>query len=343
MSNRLPKRPTLKDIAYATGVSVPTVSRILSNARGFTVSQQTKALVLDTAKNIGFHYNTMAKSLRTQKSMCIGLFIPELNNPIYGVVYIGVLQAAQILGYDVFLSTPNFGGNNEKIFFKWSQERRVDGLLLATDIADKDAIQNMENLGYPFVAYFMSSLTPYFVSIDEYQAMDVVGSYLIKLGHRDIAFISGPLSRASFAFRLEGYKRMLAKHGISYQPRLVIEGGRSNWRDGYVSTKKLIDRGQRYTAVVGSTMNISLGILVALQESGIRVPEEISVIGIHDTPHAEISSPNLTVLRTPLEEMGYQAMMALYERMQGKEVSSVIISAKYEMIIRSSCSAPIMI
>jgi LacI family transcriptional regulator len=206
---------------------------------------------------------------------------------------------------------------------------------------DEPAIRELVESGSPFVLFFgRSSVTNNHVTLDDSAGAKIAVNHLLGLGHRRIGCLSGPLIYDTSIRRLQGYRQALHEDGVPFDPALVEEGNWISWKDGRDSFKRLFKRSPNITGVFAATLTIAEGALMATREMGLSVPEDVSIVGFHDAPLTEITSPPLTVVKMPLYEMGYQAMSVLVEILndQPKSVPSVMAGA--DLIIRESTTTP---
>lgn len=335
------KIPTLKDVAQMASVDPSTASRVLNDQPNARVRPETKARILRAAEELAYRPNAMARSLKVKKNLALGLFIPDVGNPVFPEIIKGVEQAAIKSGYSVFLSHLDEQWIKHKTYLNVFQEHRVDGLILATARTDNSVIDDLVRLDVPFVLINRrSSRTKNYVIVDDFAGAKMAVDHLIDLGHRDIAHISGPLMVDTSLRRLQGYRQSLADHGIAYNSALVEEGGWLSWNDGKIAMRKLLDREQRPSAVFASSLMVAVGAMAALRESGLRIPEDVSIIGLHDAPLAEVLDPPLTVIEMPLYGMGFKATKALIKVIDNKDYEGFGVLAPKGLVLRSSTGRP---
>ena len=334
MSNRLRKPLTLKTIAADAGVSVATVSRVLAKVPNFKVSKKTEERIFQLARAMGYTYNASAKSLRTRKTSCLELFIPEIGNPIYTPIVAGANAAAIEDGYQILINTST--GDETPRLDTWLGEQRVDGILVNTLLMNKERVAIFDSLQYPYEVFFSSLATPRYVTFDEHEVMQLAVKHLRQLGHIRIAYLTGPLSINSFGVRFEHFVLALQEFGLVYHPELCIQGGRSSFHNGAESLNKLLTTGHAFTAVIGATVNIAVGALHAAAGVGLTIPQHVSILGINDSPVAEVTTPSLTMVRTPLYGIGYHGVKNLLLSIKGERALTPLVIRGSELQIRGT-------
>lgn len=328
---------TLKDVARAAKISVSTASKAINNIDG--VSEHTRQRVLNAAKKLNYRASFVPKSLRNKTSRSIGLIIPNILNPFFCTLVNGVEDAALKEGYVVILGSAKEDTRRESSYLDVFSERWIDGIILAAGASEEDEeyIGYIKKRGIPIV-FIDREIEEHFtnsIGIDNDMAMYTATKYLIELGHEDIGFISGPLGVKVFNKRLEGYKRALENSGLEFQEDLVQEGDETAVGGG-VATKKLLKTDKKITAILASNDMMAIGSLKELSKAGLRVPEDISVMGFDNIPLASVTTPALTTVSQPSYEMGVEAVKLLLEITKGKKTAKSKIILGTEIVTRES-------
>jgi LacI family transcriptional regulator len=332
---------TLRDVADRAAVSSATVSRVLSDKPGFHVRPATRKRIIKAAKELNYRPNAAAKSLRIKKTSSVALFIPDMDNPVYTEIIRGAEKAANDVGYYILISHLDERSIREKAYLTWLREHRVDGLLMGTGHLEDTAIDELIETGSPFVLFFgRSSATNNHVTLNDAAGMKLAIDHLVQQGHQQIAYLSGPLIYETSMRRLQGYRLGLHAHNLPFEPELMVEGDWSCWSDGARAMRGLLAKKRKFTAVLGATLTISIGALVELRRTGLRVPADVSIIGFHDSHLAEITHPPLTVVKMPLFDMGYKAMETLYLILNNQPHSVPIVLPEIKLIRRKSTDRP---
>lgn len=328
------RRANIKDVAQRAGVSISTVSRAL-NDTDYPVRPETRRRVLDAVRELGFRPNDLARGLISSRSRTIGLIIPDISNPYYPELSLGVESTAAEHGYSVVFC--NTGRSAEKLeqYVDVLLQKRADGIILAgggtqsrqasqvlTDFELAVALVGRHNLPFPSV------------QIDNRKASKEATYHLLELGHQTVAFISGPLSLTSVQDRLLGYRDALAEHGLEPDDRLVREGD-FEARSGYSAAMALLQGEPRPTAIFAANDRMAISVISAAADLGFNVPGDLSVVGFDDTIFASQIRPSLTTVAVPAFEMGRSVMKLLLGALNGEEVPQIEwLSA--ELVVRES-------
>ncbi|WP_235941237.1 LacI family DNA-binding transcriptional regulator [Paenibacillus puerhi] len=330
---------SIKDVAVKAGVSTATVSHVINGTR--FVSEETKNKVLQTMKELDYRPNSVARSLRSQKSRTIGLLIPvsgmDTSNFFFMSVAHGVQQTLNKYGYHLLLSNSNENPANELEQIKMFNTQLIDGLIIAP--AAEGHVELPETLGdYPvvFVDRKPHNLQRDCVLADGYRGIYEAITLLIGKGHRKIGFISGPLDISTSSERLQGYKSALADHGIEVDPKL-IQVGIPGLETGYELTENLVQ--QEASGILIANNVMTMGAVAYLQEHQIKVPDQMAIIGYDDYEWTKITTPPLTVIKQPSFELGERAAEILLERLESKSSDEPYTEIRIptELVHRFSC------
>jgi LacI family transcriptional regulator len=328
---------TIKDVAREAGVSVATASRALGNY-GY-VSKETRKKVLEAAAKLNYNHNLVAKSLRTRRTFTIGYLLPDITNPFYAGIARGIQDVAFARGYSVILCNNDNDTTKTERFFKMFLRSRMEGIIYSTPYNEalREMVERAIESGIPVVNCYGSTRVP---------ALDVVmgdaeggcyraTKYLLELGHRNIAFLKVRESGISKR-RFEGCQRAFKEVGLEIPEDFVVEVGDYSQESGYLSAKILFTRQDLPTAVFAFSEQLAIGVLKAARESGIKVPEQLSLVGIDDVI-GEVLQPSLTSVRIPTYEAGKTAAMLLLERIEGYlPAAPRRVVLKEKLIVRES-------
>lgn len=326
---------TIKDIAKVAGVSYATVSRALNDHP--EISEETRQRIKEIAREMGYTPNAVARGLVKKNTEMIALIIPDITNPFYPEVARGVEDFARENGYCVFLCNTDWNEQNEQKYLKILKERRVDGIIIAPVSADTYGYVSQENIGIPvvYIGNRVEEPTSSFVVIDDFKAAYIATEYLIKLGHRNIAFIGGHDSSTSHTDRINGYKHALRENGLEADIN-SISGYSFRKESGYGTFLEMIKNRKVPTAVVAENDIIALGIMESAERHGYRVPEDISIIGIDDIEFGTLPKVNLTTVAQPKFEIGQKACEILLDLISGNADSKKVILEPF-LIVRGTC------
>lgn len=328
---------TLEDIARLANVSRSTVSRVLNNDPN--VKPETRARVEAVLREINFQPNLAARSLAARRAGIVGLVIPAgtkeiFSDPYFGILIQGVTQACNARDYSVmlWLSTPEY---ERTAIRKILYGGLLDGVIVSSMLIDDPIVQALYTSDVPFVLVGRHpTLTVSYVDVDNVGGAYAATTHLIQAGRQRIATITGPQNMIAGIDRLHGYCEALAAHGLSVLPELIAEGNFSE-RSGYEAMQRLLPA--RPDAVFVASDIMASGALQVLRRVGLRVPQDVAIIGFDDIPAAELFDPPLTTVRQPIQNMGYQAMMSLLQLIQqpGQQPQAMVLPT--ELVLRNSC------
>ncbi|AZR74901.1 hypothetical protein BBF96_10665 [Anoxybacter fermentans] len=326
---------TLKDIAKKAGVSESTVSRVLNGIP--KASSETRDKILKIAKELGYYPNDVARSLAKQKTHIIGLIVSDIANPYFASVIGGVEEVASLKGYSLIISATGGKEKEELKYIKILKEKKVDGIVFMSgrmpDSCEKALVES--EIPTVVVSRKVKSFLPS-IHIDNIGESYKAVEYLIKLGHRRIAMISGPcIDKESGYHRLLGYKNALADYDLPFEEELVQEGD-FKMDSGRKAMENLLSLKKLPTAVFAASDAMGVGAIKAIKKAGLRVPEDISVIGFDNSIISLACDPELTTIGQPVKDLGRTAMEMLYKIIQGEELERRTIYLPCELIIRGS-------
>lgn len=298
---------TIKEVAQKAGVSVSTVSRVLTN--NAPVKPETREEVQEAIKQLGYSPNAVARSLRKKVSRTIGLVIPDITNPFFPDIAKGVEDSAKEAGYHVILSNVGNDPQSEEEVIQLLRERQVDGVILVSSSPVGTYLHKFHNEGMKIVTVDREFKD---VEVDAVICDNVSGSYqatrhLIELGHQEIAIITGPMELNITQDRLEGYKKALREKGLPVLERWIWKAGFS-FNQGYSITEENFEKENIPTAIFASSDIAAVAAISAIEKHGLKVPEDISVVGFDDIKLATLVKPTLTTVAQPTYEMGKQAV-----------------------------------
>ena len=333
---------TIEDVAREAGVSIATVSRYL-NGRTGEVSAQTGARIQAVVDRLGYVPNLAARSLKTGRSWLIGVLLANIAHPYWSVVLSGVEDACQAAGYSVVISSAGDRAEVEDRYLQMFLRQRVDGILLNPALAGPEMVALWSNLAVPVVTIdrTLPGLPFPLVAMDNVSGTRLAMVHLLELGHRRIGFVSWPVGTFSNRQeRLQGYRESLASAGIAFDMglmRVAAEG----WSDGVEQTLALLDLPEPPTAILSATSMLNLQILAAIERRGLRVPEDISVVGYDDSPWDSLLDPPLTTVATPAYELGAAASRRLIAGVteEGADLPDEI-RLQPELMVRESTALP---
>ncbi|WP_406678658.1 LacI family DNA-binding transcriptional regulator [Moorella sp. ACPs] len=325
----------MTEVAKLAGVSPSTVSRVLSNSP--YVSEETRQRVLEAVKLLEYKPNRLASNLRKMSSKTIVVVLPDITNPFFARILQGLEDVARENGYHVLLGDT---GNNlklEKDFIDLVRERFVDGLILATARIRKEEILAIsQEMPVVLACEYVEGYDIPTVSIDNISAARQATEHLINLGHKRIGFITGPLGVILSRDRLKGYRQALLLHEIPIDESLIQEGDFSV-KSGYDIMMKFLAVNPPPTAVFASNDEMAVGAMKAIKHKGMRVPDDVAVIGFDDIPLCTLVEPELTTIAQPKYEIGTHAMDMLLKIIKKEELVNKQIVLAHHLVVRESC------
>ncbi|EMT39121.1 LacI family DNA-binding transcriptional regulator [Thermoanaerobacter thermohydrosulfuricus] len=324
---------TIRDVAKLAGVSTATVSRVLNEQGG--VNSETKQKVLDAIKKLNYKPNTIAKNFRQNKTDTIIVVIPDITNTFFSKILLGMQDVANANGYNVLLCNTNNDVEKELEYIRFTERRGADGIIFLTARVNYTNILELTKTCPVVVACeYIDNLDIPTVSINNFKAAYEATEYLIKLGHKKIAYINGPEGIVLSRDRLRGYKAALERYGIEIDEKLIFEGD-FYYESGYKHAKQILEN--EATAVFTASDDMAAGFIRYCIDNNIKVPEEVSVVGFDNIKLASIIKPELTTIAQPMYEIGTTAMDMLIKLIKGEEVEKRNIVLEHQLIVRESC------
>jgi DNA-binding LacI/PurR family transcriptional regulator len=336
---------TIRDVAKLAEVAPSTVSRVIANSN--RISQRTKNKVYEAMEELGYHPNYNARSLAVKTTKCIGIIMPRSTdqaflNPFFPEVIRGISVRANEKGYALFLSTGSNEEEQMQAVVNMVQGRRVDGVISLYSRIDDPLLDYLQKQNFPFVMVgkpFKEENNVSYVDNDNILAAKEVTEHLLELGHKRIGFVGGELDFVVTRDRLHGYCEALQEAHIPFDESLSIQQPFLQ-EGGYRAMNKLLQLPNAPTALVVVDDIMALGVISALNEMGISVPDLVSVASINDVPIAKLSSPPLTSVNIGIYQLGYQATDKLLQWIQTDEADLVPTIVKHELVLRNS-TAPL--
>lgn len=327
------KSVRMRDVAAVAGVDPSVVSRVLSEDDALSIRPETRQRVLDAIARLGYKPNAAARMLKTSRAMAIGMVIPDFRNAAHAEIARSAETRAQELGYILLLASGTIQDRLPAL------HGRVDGLLYAIATSDAKGPSRLP-AGLPslLVNRREPGLGPSIVGNDEAIAA-LATSHLIELGHRRIAHIVANVAIDTGRRRTAGYTKTMHDAGLPVTPDLTV-GTTMDEEGGYEATKELLRREPRPTAIVIATARWALGATAALDEAGLEIPRDISIVSFSDIPIGRFMHPALTTVQLPLTTMGSRAVDMLMKLIDGEEVADEEIDEPPVLTIRASTGPP---
>ncbi|KLU60603.1 HTH-type transcriptional repressor CytR [Peptococcaceae bacterium CEB3] len=328
----------MSDVAKRANVSTATVSRVLSK-EGY-VSEETRNKVLEAIDILGYTPNRLASNFRKSSSHTVLAIIPDITNPFFSEVVKGLEKVAAERGYHVLLGDTGNSLHVERDLMELVREQVADGVILATARVTNEEIEKLGR-GLPIVVaceYFDGISIPT-VSIDNVVAAREATQYLIDCGHRRIAFISGRFNIVLNRDRIRGYRQALEYNGLHVHEGLIQEG---DWtmESGMNAMSRILAMDQLPTAVFAASDEMAVGALKSLKAKGLRVPDDMSVMGFDDISLSEMVEPELSTVQQPKRELGELAIRMLLNIIEGKKLERTQVILSHRLVIRGSTAPP---
>lgn len=330
---------TIIDVAAEANVSYGTVSRVINH--DVHVKQETRDRVLQTMVRLGYVANRQARSLAGGRTNNIGVLIPDLGTGYIGEIIRGIDAELGLSDLDLILYTTHRTASKEANYVTNLATGMVDGLILVLPRSPADFIGILTKQNFPFILIDHQGIGPDCPAVGaaNWQGGFTATEYLIKLGHQRIGFITGWMDLGCALDRLDGYRSALRTNHIPDAPELIYEGTFFQ-PDGFTGASILLDLPNPPTAIFASNDVMAMGVMDAIRHRGLRVPDDVSVIGFDDIPQASLIRPALTTVRQPLEKMGRVATQMLLELLNKSQKKIGRIELPTELIIRDSCKVP---
>jgi len=328
-------RTTIVDVAEKAGVSLGTVSRVIN--KDAHVAPDTRQRVENVMSEMGYVANRQAQSLKSSKTNVIGVLVPDLGTGYIGEIMRGIDSELALSQLDLMLFTTHRTAIKEASYVANLVQGMVDGLLLVLPRNPADYTGTLARRSFPFVLIDHQGTGESIpaVGATNWQGAYNATEYLLKIGHKRIGFISGAMDLGAAIDRLEGYKAALRAHHMEADDRLIYSGTFFQ-PDGYAGASDLLESENPPTAIFASNDVMAMGAMDAVRSRGLRVPEDVSILGFDDIPQAELVRPALTTVRQPLEQMGRVATQMLLDMLKNPDKKVNRLELPTELIIRSS-------
>lgn len=333
------KRVTMQDIANETGLSSASVSYVLNGKEG--VSEQRRKLVMDAVKKLGYVSNYAARSLAMNSSKLIGVCSPQteeenrlmFDNPFYSELMNNIEYECRLRGYHVIIS----GSDVDESYMNLAQKRSLDGIIIIGSYS-QEFYKEFQNSNFPVVlvdTYFDSDEFSN-VRINDEEGGYIATKYLLKYGHKNVAFVSGTITDCGVTQRrFEGYKRALSEFNIEFNSDYVYPSSVS-FESGREQAKKIITKNKDITAIMCTADVIAVGVSKQLSDMGVKIPDDISIIGFDNLKISKYTSPSITTVSQNIEEKGKVAVEMILSQIEKDEKIGKTVVLPVEIIERKS-------
>lgn len=335
---------TSRDVAEHAGVSRTTVSLVLNNVQGVQISAETRERVIDAAQELGYVPNAAAQALASSRAQIIGLILTRNPHHISSDAFLnqildGLITAAHEYSMRLLIDIVEVR-HQKKAYLDLVRAKRIDGLILSGPRFDDKALISLQQDRFPTVLMGQLPESDFFsVDIDNFSASQKAVNHLISLGHKRIACVTNaPPSYTAAADRLNGYRETLKSNAIPFDKELVRHGD-FDPESGYQQMKDLLDTGDHPSAVFVASDVVAIGAKAAIVEKGLKIPQDIAMVGFDDIPLARYLDPPLTTIRLPASELATRASKMLIQIIQGEPPAEKQVLLESQLIVRRSCGA----
>lgn len=329
---------TIADVARLAGVSTVTVSKTLNNTG--RISHETRARVIQAARDLGYVANPAARRLRGARTNLIGMVIPELVSPYFAEVARAAAEAASSAGLDLGVFTTSRDPARERQRAAALSGGLTDGLILVVPTDDPQHLGTLERSRTPtvLISHFGVPTDLPNVRADSYHGARAATTHLLDLGHRRVGFIAGAAEFSQAHERLRAYRDAMDERGL-LDPALIRPGNFTQ-RRGFEAARELLDLPSPPTAIFAASDATAFGAMDAVKDRGLRVPADISVVGFDDIAAASQSHPALTTVRHPIHDMSDSALRLLAGALAGEAVRGTVLDYPSELVVRETTAPP---
>jgi LacI family transcriptional regulator len=334
--------PTLRDVAQLAGVHPATASRALNPQTRPLVNADTARKVLRAAESIGYQPNPIARSLKTARTGTVGLVIPDLTNPLFPPIVRGIEDVLTPAGYSAWIVNTDNDLVREQTQVESLRSRQVEGLIIATARRDHPLLVRLHRLGVKMVLVNrrVDGLDLPSVTADDDAGIGMAVAHLAGLGHRRIAHLAGPQITSTGVTRARAFRHAVRDLGLDDDPALIAECGYWSETEGAQTLRRLLDSGERFTAVVAGNDLIALGCYDVFAERGMSCPGDMSVVGFNEMPFLDKMNPPLTTVSVPHYEIGGEAGRLLLDTIDDPERHPRSVLLQPALVVRASTAPP---
>jgi LacI family transcriptional regulator len=330
---------TIYEVSKLAGVSLATVSRVINDSS--RVSAKTREKVVDAMRELNYRPNTVAQSLASNRSNCVGVLVSEVYGPIFGALLSGIEDELRQAGKFTIFATGHSDADKERDAIRFLISRNCDALILHVEALSDEYLLEQRKGDLPFVLVnrMVPGLEDSCIILDNEKGGYDAAKMLLELGHRNIAYISGPLTWGDASLRLAGHKRALKEHGQRFDDRLLVEGDYSELA-GSNAMAQLLQKGLPMTAVVCANDDMAAGAMDIARSHGISIPEDLSIVGFDNSSISRYVHPKLSTINFPVSDMGRMAAHWVLQHVydgNGVEIQNLFTPRPVE---RASIRAP---
>jgi LacI family transcriptional regulator len=338
----VPTRTTLKDVAREAGVHISTASRALNPSTASIVNPETVERVAEVARKLGYRPHPLARGLRTNRTMSVGVIIPDVENPLFGPIIAGIESVLVEEDYSVLIGNADRGPTHADSLIDDMLERHVDGLILATpsrEVSDT-ALRALRDLSMVLVNRSVDDDSIPAIVGDDHAGIGLAVRHLRELGHERIGHVAGPSWVSTGKGRSDAFLSWMATVGLEPDPDLVEEAEWYQVDPGTTSALALLGRHPDLTAIVAANDLLGLGCYRAVRSMGKVIGVDVSITGYNDIPLLDLMQPPMTAVRVPYRQMGADAASTLLSLIAGDDVPPERVLLSPSLTIRASTAPP---
>jgi LacI family transcriptional regulator len=328
---------TLKELAVRAKVHPSTISRVANNDPGLRIASSTRARIEALLRETGYQPNGIARGLKLRQTKVLAVVIPDVTNPFFAALFRGVEDAAAPRGFNVLLCNTDGSPERQRSHLQSLEARRVDGVILASSYLKDPGVRDLRRQRVPYVLVnrFSDDGEDPFVGADDMLGGQVATAHLLKLGNTRIGHLAGKPTVSTGVLRRRGYLAALALAEIPADPQLVVESGYTE-EGGALAARRLLSLRDPPTALFAVTDMAALGAVEAARSMGLRIPEDVAIVGYNDIPLASRVSPGLTTMHVPIHEFGSVAVGLLLEQIESDEPTLRRVRFAPDLVVRDS-------
>ena len=331
---------TLKQLAQKAEVHPSTISRVANNDPSLRIAPDTRERIEALLRETEYRPNGVARGLKLRQTFVLAVVIPDVTNPFFAALFRGVEDGALSRGYNVLLCNTDGSPDRQRSHLQSLHARRVDGIILASSVLKDPSVRWLRHQRIPHVLVnrFSDEGQDTFVGADDLLGARVATRHLVELGHRRIGHLAGKLTVSTGLMRRRGYLEELEARGLPVDPALVVESGYTE-AGGGKAAERLLSLPDRPTAIFAVTDMTAIGACSMARRLGLRVPEDIAIVGYNDIPLASRLVPGLTTVRVPIHEFGAAAARLLIDQIVVGDASRRRVIFNPELVVRGSTVA----
>jgi LacI family transcriptional regulator len=339
---RVPSPVTIRDVARVAKVHPGTVSRALNAETRGLVNQETAERVIRAAQELGYRPNPIARGLKTNRSYTIGVLIPDITNPLFPPILRGIEDRLDDAGYTSLIVNTDNDAERERSYLEALRARQVDGFISATARLDQAFLADLAAGGVPLVLVNRSleDRSVPAVTVDDRQGIRLAVEHVVRLGHSRIGHVAGPQNISTGHRRYLGFLESMRAAGLEMPGEHVRFSASFTEAEGARVSGELLGGGDDITAIVAANDRLAIGCYDTLEASGLRCPDDVSIVGFNDMPFVDRLRPPLTSVRVPQREIGTEAANLLLQRLVDGSQTPREILLEPTLVVRGSTGPP---